>query len=633
MISFLHNLTQTWPARIFFAALAAAFIGWGVSGKMNLGGADPTSVATVNGHAITANAFQTALRQDMEQFAKRFPDPSQIPPEARRAIAQQTLQRLIAQQALDDEAQRLGVVAPDAAVQKAITAMPAFQGVDGNFDHNTYVGRLAQNNLTPVAFQRMIAADITKNQVISAVQAGARPSDMLTRMIFDYLNEGRQADLVSLTFASHAPPPAPAENVLQRYYANNVARYTAPEYRRIKAVVLSPATIGRGLPVTAAEMHAWFTAHRGEFVSPEKRTLQVVTTTTRPQAEKLATLWQQGADWPSVEAAAKADGVSTAQLDDATKDGVPSPELGSAAFAAPLDTVTGPVTEPLGFQLVRVTAITPAKNPTELDLHDTIRGRVATEKGADLIDQRAQKLQDVLAGGSHIDEVPADSGAAGAQGTLDAQGMTPEGNRAPIPAPDALRSAIIADAFKLAKGETGQLTEGPDHGWYAVAVDGVIKPAAKPYDQVRARVLADWQAEQVRHTTEAEAAKLLATVNGGQTMLNAAWGSGRQVTRSPVLHRNRPVAGVPAELNQLIFTLKPGQATMVESNVGFLVARLAQVTSADAKADPSALSEVRSGLTRALADDYVVSFATALRDAAQPRVNMHVLDQIDRAPE
>ncbi len=634
MLSNLRKMADTWPARILFMVLAAAFVGWGVSGKMSGGGGvDPASIATVEGHPISNAAFQTAFRQDMERIAQRFPDPSQIPPEVKRSIAQQTLERLVTQQALDDEARRLGVVAPDAAVQKAIKAMPAFAGVDGNFDHNTYVTRLAQNNMSPVTFQGYMRMDIAKNQVISAVQASARPSDMLTKMVYGYINEGRQADLVSLTFASHAPPPAPADTVLQRFYANNIGRYTAPEYRRIKAVILSPATIGRGLPVNAGEMHTWWLAHRSDFQAPEKRTMQVVTASTKPQAEKLAALWQAGAPWSAVEAAAKTEGATTADLTDTTKDGIPAPELADAAFAAPINTVTGPVTEPLGFQVVRVSAITPAKNPTEADMHDKIRESVGTEKAADLIDARAQKLQDLFAGGSHIDEVPSDIGAVGVQGTLDSKGMTPDGAKAPIPAPDALRNAIIAEAFKLAKGETGQLNEGPDHGWYAVAVDDITKPAAKTFDQVHATVLADWQADQVRHAVEAEAAKLLATVNGGQTMISAAWGSGQQVTRSPTLHRNQPVRGVPAELNQLIFTLKPGQATMVESNVGFLVARLAQVIPANAAADPSGLSDTRQSLTRALADDYVVSYATAVRQAAQPRVNMHALDQITRTPE
>jgi peptidyl-prolyl cis-trans isomerase D len=632
MLSSLRKMADTWPARILFMILAAAFVGWGVSGKMSMGGVDPTSVANVEGKPIATSAFQAAFRQDMEKIGKRFGDPSQVPPAVRRSVAQQTLARLVTQQALDNEARRLGVVAPDAAVQKAITAMPAFQGVDGSFDHATYLGVLAQNNMTPVLFQTYMQMDIAKNQVLAAVQAGAQPSDMLTRMVYQYLNQGRQADLVSLTFASHAPPAPPADAVLRRYYANNPKQYTAPEYRHIKAVILSAATIGRSLPVSDAEMRSWFTAHKAEFDAPEKRSIQVITAATKTVADQLTALWKTNAAWPAIEAAAKNAGASTAELDDTTKDGVPAPELGAAAFAAALNTVTGPVSEPLGFQVVKVTAITPAKNPSLADLRDIVRQRIGAEKAADLLDARAQKLQDLFAGGSHIDEVPADIGAAGAEGTLDAQGMTPDGVKAPIPAPDAVRAVIIAEAFKTAKGETSQFTEGPDHAWYAVAVDGIIPAAAKPFETVRAQVLADWQAAQIRHDTEAEAAKLVGTVNGGQTIANAAWGSGQMVTRSPVLKRNHPAQGVPAQLNQLIFTLKPGEATMVQSDTGFVVARLAQVVKADPATDPSGLAEVRQGLTRALADDYLMSFATAVREAAQPTVNAKVLEQMTQTP-
>jgi peptidyl-prolyl cis-trans isomerase D len=380
-------------------------------------------------------------------------------------------------------------------------------------------------------------------------------------------------------------------------------------------------------------MATWFKAHRAEFQAPEKRSLQVVTTSTKAQADALAALWRGGATWEAVEAAAKAAGASTATLDDTTQAGVPAPELGAAAFAAPLNTVIGPVAEPLGVQLVKVTSLTKAKNPSLADLHDTIRDRIGAEKAADLIDARAQKLQDLFAGGNHIDEVPADMGAVGAEGTLDAQGNTPDGTPAPIPAaPDKLRAAIIADAFKAARGDTGQLTEGPDRAWYAVAVDSITKPAAKPFDQVRAKVLADWQTDQVHHATEAQAAKLLAAIKGGQTIVNAAWGTGQQAIRSPALRRNHPVPGVPAEMTQLVFTLKKGEATMVETNVGFLVAQLAQVIKPDAKADRSGVQDIRQGLTKALADDYLASYATAVRDTAKYQVNAKVMDQLTSQP-
>jgi peptidyl-prolyl cis-trans isomerase D len=633
MLSTLRKMADTWPARILFLALAAAFVGWGVSGKINLND-DPTAVANVEGHPISNGNFDIAFRQDMAKVAQRYADPSQIPPALRQQVAEQSLERLVTQQALADEAKRMGVMAPDSAVENAIMAIPAFQGVNGKFDHNTYVGLLARNNLTPVQFQDDMRKDITKNQILTAVQAGAQPSKLLANMVFDYLYETRQADLVSITYASHAAPPPPPDATLQRFYANNLTRYTAPEYRHVKVVVLSPTTIGHGLPVTDAEMQAWFKLHRADFQTPEKRTLQVITTSAKREADALAAQWRSGAPWPAIEAAAKAAGASTAELDDTSQDGVPAPELGAAAFAAPLNTVTGPVTEPLGFQVVKVTAITPGKNPQFAELRDKIRDTLGAEKAADLIDARAQKLQDLFAGGSRIDEVPADLGAVGSEGTLDAQGNTPDGNPAPISgAPPALRTAIIADAFKASKGDTAQLTEGADHAWYAVAVDTITKPAAKPFAQVRDQVLADWQAEQIHHATEEQAAKLLNVIDGGQSITNAAWGSGLQVVRSPPLRRNHPVKGVPSQLVQLVFTLKQGKATMVETDVGFMVAQLAQITVPDPASAPSDMQDVKQGLTKALGDDYLVSYATAVRDAAKPTINAKVLDQLTKQGE
>ena len=102
--------------------------------------------------------------------------------------------------------------------------------------------------------------------------------------------------------------------------------------------------------------------------------------------------------------------------------------------------------------------------------------------------------------------------------------------------------------------------------------------------------------------------------------------------RTPPLTRNKAIRGVPVELIQVIFTLKKGQATMVETSEGFLVAALAEITRPDPKSDPSALSDVRTGLTHALQDDILVSYGTAVRDAAHPGVNSKVFEQVTKTP-
>jgi peptidyl-prolyl cis-trans isomerase D len=628
MLSTLRHFSGTWPARIFFLILGASFASWGIADVVRNLGAGSGAIATVGGHDITPAQFQQEFQLGWRRVVERFPDPSQIPPEMRHSVAQQTLDKLVTQQALADEVKRLALTVPDSAVRQAVFSTQGFQGPDGSFSRPTFLQLLQSNGLTEASYLDLVRQDLAQNQLLGAVQASIAPSELLSQRVFLYMNEKRQADTVFLPFAGQTPPSDPGDQVLRRFYDNNASRYTAPEYRHIKVVVLSPDTIARGLPLSDADMKAWFAQHQAEFKAPEKRSLQVVTTSTVDEAKTIAAQWTGGATWEAVQAAAKAAGASAVTLDDTTKSGVPSPELARAAFTAELDSVTGPIQEPLGFQLVRVTKIDPARNPSFADLTDTIRQRLGAEKAADLIDARAQKLQDVFAGGAKIDEIPSDLGAAGAEGTLDAQGNTLDGNSAPLPAKGDLRQQIIATAFKTNPGDPIQPTEGPQHAWYAVAVDSVTKPALKPFDQVRGQVLADWQHDQIRHTQEKAAAKLLTLVKSGQALTSAAWGSGLTVSRTPPLDRNRPQNGIPAELIQTIFTLKLGQATMVETNAGFMVASVATIIKPDPKTDAGGLEQATKGLTSALRDDVFRSYAQALRAAAKPTVNAQALERL-----
>ncbi len=632
MLSAFRKFAGTWPARVLFLILVASFGAWGIADVVGKLGAGSGAVATIQGEEITPQQFMGTFQADLRKMSERLPDPSQVPPQMRIQVARNTIQKLVTQEALASQVRRMGVVVPDAAVREAVYAMPDFQGPDGKFSEPLLAAALASNNMNRAHFLELVRADIAQNQLLQSVAASAGPSTLLTGLVFQYLNEKRRADTVTLPFAGHALPPAPPEAVLRRYYDNNAQRYTAPEYRHIKAVILSPDSIGRSLAVSDADLRTWFDAHKADYVSAEKRSLQVITTGQAAVAKRLMALWTGGASWDAMQAAAKAAGATAVALDDATVQEVPSPELAKAAFSAVAGAVVGPITEPLGSYVLRVASVTPAKNPSFESLKDTIRAKVAGERAIDVIDARAQKLQDVFAGGAKIDEVPADLGATAAEGTLDAQGRTLEGEQAPIPAAGAARQQIIDAAFKMAKGDAIQPTEGPDHVWYAVSVDSIIPPARTPFDAVRGRVLSDWQADQMRHGQETEATRILGLVKGGQSLANAAWGSGLQVTRTPALQRDRPSGALTAEVVHTLFGLKLGEATMVETAGGFLVAQVAEIVPADPKADPLAMTQAQDGLKSALHDDYLQLYASAVRDAAHPVINSRVIQGLLAAP-
>jgi peptidyl-prolyl cis-trans isomerase D len=628
MLSSFRKFAGTWPARILFLVLVAAFGSWGIADVVRNLGAGSGAVATVHGHDITPDEFMQDYDTTLRRYSQQLPDPSQIPAQLKQRIAMQTLEKLVTQQALADQVARLGLAVPDTAVHDAVFAMQDFQGPDGKFSPGMLAQVLSSSHLTEARFIDLMRKDIAQNQLLQSVGAAAEPSKLLTDLVFRYLNEKRTADILTLPFQGQKLPPAPADAVLHRFYDNNPTRYTTPEYRHIKAVILTPETVGHSLDVSDADLHAYFNQHKSDYVTPEKRALEVITAGSAATAQSLADKWKAGATWAQMQDAAKAAGATAVDLPVSTKEQVPSPELANAAFAAPGGTVQGPLAAAFGSQIFLVTNIVNAENPSFDSLRQTLHDKAAAEKALDLIDARGQKFQDLFAGGAKIDEVPADLGAAGAEGTLDAKGNTQEGTPAPIPAPADLRQQIIETAFKTNPNDPITPIEGPDHAWYAVAVDSITKPAREPFDQVRSKVLADWQAEQVRHTQETEAARLVTLVKAGQTLSAAAWGTGLTVTRTPPLARGRPQNGLSAELVQKLFALSKGEATMMQTDTGFVVAQLADIIEPDPKDDQSGLTEARNGLTRALHDDYLTIYATALRQQSNPQIRMNVVESL-----
>jgi peptidyl-prolyl cis-trans isomerase D len=651
MIGALRRSLDSWIARGFFLLMVLAFITWGVGDVFRLVGTD-TWVAKVGSETIEAPAVQQAYQQQMADLSRRLPAGTDPTPDMRRAVANTALQGLVNQVVLQQAETRLGIVVPDAAVRQLVFAMPAFRGASGQFDRPTFETVLRNNGLTETHFLDLVRGNLAQQQLLESVAAGAAAPGELTKQIFAYEFEKRAADVVELAFDAVPAPAAPDAATLQRWYDNHPDYYSSPEYRRIKAMVLSPETLAKDIPITDADLRKAYDAQRAQYVKPERRSVQVVQAPDEAKAQTLATQWQGnagqgnagqggagqggagqgGADWAAMQTAAQAAGGSAVELDDSVESGLPGEALGKAAFAASADAVSAPIQGLGGWQVIKVTKITPGATQTFDEVKDALRSRLLADKATDLIYDRANKVDNILASGAGLDELPGNLGLVGVLGTMDTEGNTLDGKPAPIPGGDELRQALIAAAFQAHKGDPPRLTEVPlkagGSAYYALSVEDVIPPAVKPYDQVKDQVLADWTHDAVRHTQETAAAKLLTAVKQGQKLADAAAVAGVPVRRTPLTGRAQAVSGMPPELLRPLFDLKPGEPTMVETADGFLVAVPAEIQEPDPAKDPADYDQVRTAMTRAMGNDVAEIYAQALRDRAQPRINQANLDSI-----
>jgi peptidyl-prolyl cis-trans isomerase D len=470
------------------------------------------------------------------------------------------------------------------------------------------------------------------------VRAEAAAPETLVQAIFAFQQEKRVADAVFTPFAAAPAPADPTDAQLERYWANNPDQYSRPEYRRIKAVILSTQTIARDIEIPDEALHAAYDQRRSLYDQAEKRSVQIVLAPDQAKAEALAAQWRSGADWTQMQKAATEAGATAVELADADRAEFPDPSLAEAVFAAAPDAVTAPIHDSLGWHVVMVTGVTPARHQSFDDVKEALRQELGEQQAADQVYDRANKVEDALASGGSLDELPQGLGLAAVAGTLDAQGNTPEGQPAPIPALPALRSALIAAAFQMKPGDPPRLTEVPGEAvqgqppgptsYYAVTVDSITPPEREALDQVHDRVREDWIRNATHHETETVAAGILAAVKGGQSLADAAIVAGVPVRRLPATGRQSPPQGVPPQLVQPLFGMKVGEATMVETADGFVVAVLAEIQSPDAKTDPIGFGQVRLALERSIGDDVETTYVNALRARANPRVNTQLLQSI-----
>jgi peptidyl-prolyl cis-trans isomerase D len=625
---------NSWVARIAAVLFAVAFGAWGIQGALTGGDAgEGETVATVGGRGVTVvefdNSYQRQLSATAAQMARSqggTPDPTALPPEMKREIGAGVLRQLVTERSIVARASALGLVVPDHVLRDAVFAIPAFQGTDGQFDRNRFNQVLQASHLTEKGVLALVSDELMSRALLEPVRASAVAPAPMVDAIYNFIAETVSLAYVDVPFDSIPAPPEPTPATLQRFYTNHPGAFSAPEYRKIRAVVLSRQTVARDVPVPEADIKAAYAAQEQRLFKPARRSVQVVTVPNKAKAAGIADLWRGGAQWASVQALATADGGTAVSLANAGEREFPSAALGHAVFAADEGVITDPVPDGAGFVVLRVIGSTAATGDYASE-HDRLREQLAEKRAAAAVQDRVDRLQDAIAGGG-LDKIPADTGAVTAEGTLDAQGMTPAGDPAPLPGSDTLRQALIAHAFQIQKGAPPSLQTAPDGGYYAVEVESVTPPRKLGLSDALPEVIKQWHDEAVRHAAETRAAAIYAQAEADHSLNQAAAKAGLNVITTPPFSRTAPPAGVPAPLARVAFGLPQGHATMVRSDSGYSVGIVTAIGHPPSSTDANRFAQLQNQVQASVANDLETTYANYVLSKAKTTLNEAAVNRV-----
>ena len=627
MLTAMRRLAGTWFARLLFLLLVASFAIWGIEDVVRNFGRD-SAVVRVGDSEIELPEAQAAARREMARIARQLGNRFEPDENIRRAVGATALERLIAERVLRNEAKHMGVVAPADVVRDSIFAIPGLRGPDGQFSRQIFDGLLRANEMTEAQFLQAVADDVLRQQLSGAVRAGSAGPDAMSGPLLAWALQRRNADVVRIARDAMPEPEAPTEAQLRRYEENNPARFSTPEFREASVLVLSAETLSGEIAVSDADLEQAYEARRAQFETPERRALQQAVVPNEDAAKAIAEAWRGGADLAAIETQARAADGGAADLGLLDRANLPIADVAAAAFSAAPGAVTDPVHSAFGWHVLKVERVEPATTRTLDQVRDQLRHDVAHDRAQDIAYERANRVEDALAGGATLAEAAERFGLPVVSATLDAAGRDQANAVVSLPVPETQRAELLRAIFAARQGDAPRMAEMGD-AFIAIEIRGVLPPALRPFETVETAVRIAFIADARRREAEERAAALLAAIRGGKTVAEAAAEAGLSVEHVGPFSRDPGLAGtLPPELLAPLFEAKQGDATMVETRDGFAVARLTGIVPFDPASDAAALGRVRSEIEQSMQDELEQQFSAALRARSNVRVNTQMLDQV-----
>jgi peptidyl-prolyl cis-trans isomerase D len=622
MLQEMRKYAKSTVASIFLGLLALSFGVWGIADIFH-GSAD-TTVATVGDSQISFDAYQREYQNYIRNITNQG---KTLTPEQARAqgVPDQILQQLISRRAVDNVVNTLKLTASDQSVAQQIKSIRAFAGPLGTFDHDTFLRAIQESGFTEQGFIDAVRDDTAREQLLDAVKNGIQMPQGYAQAFFDYLNEERAVQYVSVPQSS-VTVAAPSDAQLTAYVKAHANKFSTPEYRALTYATIAPADVMNEVHVTDDQLKQEYEVRKANYVIPEKRDVEQITFPDEKSAAEARAKIDKGENFDQI---AKERGMkqSDISLGSVVQEDLGA-DRGKAAFSLPPNGVSQPVKGVFGYVLLHVTKITPGVSKSFDDVKDDIKKDVLTQLAAAKLNDVSNAFEDAMAGGMTLKQAALKTGMhAVTVPAVDSKGMTPDGQKAAVPD----EPEFLAQVFKAEVGDEGDPFQTKDGDLFVLRVDGVTPPKVRPLDQVRADATTAYAGEQRSKLLEAKAKALAAEAAKQQSLANVAAGLGATPQMSGILTRGTPADPFPQALIEKIFEAPPGGTVYGEAakDGAYIVARVTGIAHPPTMptSDPRYKRFIAS-LSSQLGDDLPTAFSSAARAKQGVEIDQKMADRV-----
>ncbi|MCF7820929.1 MAG: SurA N-terminal domain-containing protein [Mariprofundaceae bacterium] len=514
MLESMRNQAQSWIAKVILGGIVLSFALWGVGDYFM--GSQVEYVAEVDGKPITDSTFIQTYERQLNAFRATLGKAYSKELAEERGLKENTIQTLINRRLMLEEAQKLGLAAPEAALTARLQADPAFQSPDG-FDLDRY--KIITRNMgyrTTRDYEDEQRLNLMVNALQQAILASAHVNDRDIRESFNREFEQRVLSAIIVDPASIGKKIKIDDAQARAYFEGHQQKYRSPLKVKLTAVEISPETFTTDMAIEAADVESAYNERIAEYTTPERRHARhILIQAEDDEASRKASLDRANAVKARLDAGEAFAAVARELSDDkSTADkggdlgffahGVMLPEFDEVVFSTDIGKVSNPVESQYGYHLVKIEAIQPAAEIALKDVYEKIADDLRKARATDEAYKVSQDLENALGMEDSLK-------AAAAIMNLKAVEI------GPISADEALGDELLGSdaalrvrAFSALPGEIVEIQELDDGRFVALEISERIEPDTLSFADAAVQVYEDARIAQAEEKAENIAAEIVA---------------------------------------------------------------------------------------------------------------------------
>lgn len=267
MLSFVRNKQKSILVKLAFAIIILSFvIGYAMlSAPGGPDGEDASAeAAVVNGKAITYNDFQSTYSNLYQLYQNIYQDQFTPALERQLKLAEKSINSLIDQLLLMDEAERLQLEISNKELVESISQVEAFQE-NGVFSKERYLQVLAYQRLNSDEFEALQRNELLSNKVREHLQADVTVTASDVEEEFRNNNEKINLNFVSLTPASFEKKVKVSDEALATYFTEHQETFRVPEMVSLRYLQFEPQRYLEDVTFEESELEKFYRRHLDQF--------------------------------------------------------------------------------------------------------------------------------------------------------------------------------------------------------------------------------------------------------------------------------------------------------------------------------------------------------------------------------